>query len=346
MSFKQVKRSLGYPAEHEPASFEHWFYGQWKGTEVVLLTFSVGAGSSETTYTGVIARVDPPLFLGIGIRKKPFLELFAPPRVTTGLPWVDDRVYLEGLASERVIEFLSPSSAQGRALLERIITNIDELHVSDSTVTFASSGYEVAIDNIRWQLDNVVYIANTLALWRRSFPSTASEIELQTTWRRFADEAGLGFDAERMTVAGKQADGAWIEIALETEMQEIRTSVSVRFPHPVQIAFTVRRTKAPSFLQGLFGQDIHVGDPVFDDLYLVTGHPEEAVRSLLQRPELLRAMKYVGAVTSEVQLNHLQLFFRFQGAASSVDILRSITETARITCASFFKGVDPLGPYR
>ena len=113
------------------------------------------------------------------------------------------------------------------------------------------------------------------------------------------------------------------------EGDSFRTAVTMGFPRPIDVGFTVRRTQLPSFLQGLFMQDIRVGDPEFDDLYCVTGHPEPYVRALLARPRLLEALKYIGARTTDVQMNHLQFFFRVPGPSPTAHHLVELAELAR-----------------
>lgn len=349
VSFLQLKRSLGLPADHEAPSFDHWHYGVHRGVEVIILTYSVGSGSSSTTYTGVMAQIDPPLFLGLDISKRPTLMLFGPPKLTTGNPYVDDELIVGGFDMARVLAFLGPRDVAMHDAIVRIATN--NMHITDSIVNFATEGYELDIERTRWQLDTVMFLAEALAARRRTLAPTPHEIAHRREWQRFAESftpsgsSPFSFDPERMTLSGVHA-GAIMKIALETERQEIRTSVTVRFPREVHVAFTVRRTAWPGFLQGIFGQDIKCGDRAFDEMFVVTGCPEPLVRQALGRPELLRTMVLLGGLTTEVQLNHQRLFFRVASPTASADVLASICETGRITCAALFGEVSTIGPYR
>jgi hypothetical protein len=345
INFRRLKRALGFPSAHLPPSFDDWHHGRWNGIEVLILTYTQGSGSSQTTYTGVIARVDPPLFLGIAIRAKPILELFAPTPFQTGDAFVDQHLRISGFDKRRVTDFLALGTLEGRDFITRVVRNVEQLAITDSLVCFSTQGYEIDPGQIRWQLDTVTYLANVLARRRATFPRTEAEVAQQATWRRFADERGLTMDPARMTIFG-QHEGAHLKIALESESQEIHTSVNVRFPHSVHVAFLVKRTGLPGLFQGLFGQDIKIGDDIFDEQYLVTGQPEPLVRQALAKPELLHALKSLGAVTDEVQLNHAQLFFRVKGACSSPNELASICETGRIAMNAFFAQVQNIGPYR
>src|SRR5690349_2822692 len=113
-SFRQMKRALGVPAASHAPSFDEWHYGKWNDREVLLVNYTVSEGSSQTTYTAVVARVDPPLFLGLRIGAKPVFELFpdkAP--ILTGYPNVDERLRIMGFDPHRVIAFLALHTPEG-----------------------------------------------------------------------------------------------------------------------------------------------------------------------------------------------------------------------------------------
>jgi len=343
VSFRQLKRSLGIEASRLAPSFDHWHYGRVRDTEVVILHYVVGSGSSATTYTGAAARIDPPLFLGLGISAKPLFEFFSTP-YRTGDAFVDAHLRITAFEPARVVECLALGTIEGRELVSQIAANADCLQVSDSIVLYATSGYEHDLAKTKWQLDVVLFVAQRLAWLRRRLTPTPAELALFADWQSFADSVGFAFDQERVTAFGRH-HGGHLKIALETEGQQVRTAVNVRFPHPVHVAFSARRTRLPGFLQGLFGQDIKVGAPLFDDLFLITGHPENVVRQMLAQPDLVYALQNLGLSTTEVQLNQDQLFFRVQEALASSDLLR-VCETARITCEALFGRLRQLGPYR
>src|SRR5207244_11305194 len=88
-SFRQLKRRLGVPAPETP-SFQHWLYGQRRGLEVLVLSYETGGGSSTTTWTGAIARVDPPLFLGLSVNGHGVFDgIFGTPDIKVGHPYAD-----------------------------------------------------------------------------------------------------------------------------------------------------------------------------------------------------------------------------------------------------------------
>ena len=173
-------------------------------------------------------------------------------------------------------------------------------------------------------------------------PSPAERAQ-QKEWQAFADANRWKFDAARMKLEGERA-GTAMEVALETDGQEIHTAVTARFPGEVHVAFTARPTRTPGFLQGIFGQDIKVGDPEFDLLYNVTGVPADAVRAALARPRLLAVLKELGNRTMDVQLNHRQLFFRHPGPcslAAEIEWLVHMSCTASHELFAEVRGIRP-----
>jgi hypothetical protein len=136
-----------------------------------------------------------------------------------------------------------------------------------------------------------------------------------------------------------------MEVALETEGQAVCTVVTADFPSKIAVAFTARPTRQPGFLQGLFDQDISVGDPAFDKLYIVTGTPVDAVREALSRKGLLDVLKELGARTMDVQLNRRQLYFRLPGASRRADEIEWLVEMGCKASRELFGEVGGLGPY-
>ncbi len=346
-SFRQLKRSLGRPAPLAP-SFQHWLYGTRRGVEVIVLVYEVGSGSSTTTYTGVLARVDPPLFFGLGITAHGFFDgVFGRSDLRVGHPFADEKLKIDGADGAGVAAFLSPGDPAGHQLLASMVGIMEhgELCVSDSLVAVSRTGTITDPRQIGWMMDAAVGLATALAARRATFPYSRGQLAQQAEWQRFADGARFELRPAHMMLRGERA-GAAIEIALETELQQVRTAITVRFPHEVGVAFTAIRTRTPAFLQGIFSQDIKIGDPDFDALYLVTGHPEAAVRDALGRPALVALLTHLGQCSTEVIINPLQLFVRLDGAAADARELERYVEMGRTATETFFGQVKDLGPYR
>jgi len=346
MGFRQLRRTFGGPAPAKP-SYAHRLYGRWRGTEVVVLCYDVGSGSTQTTYTGVVARVDPPLFLGLELKAKSFLHgLFGADGISLGAPVLDKALLVEGFTPGAIRAFFSPTEPRNSALLDGILRAASTgLVITDSTVDLSTQGTVTDPRRIGAWLDQAVWIARALSVRRAEVPPTRPELAQQGEWLRFADAAGFAFSPERMKLTGTAA-GSAIEVALESEPARVCTSVSVRFPTPVGFGFAVRRTNLPSFLQGIFSQDIRVGHARFDDLYVVTGNPEHRVRELLGRAPVPHILAELGEVSREVQMHHEGLFFRLEGAFPTGDAVGALIERGRLATTALFGEVSALGPYR
>ncbi len=345
-SFRQMKRALGVPAG-SPPKFSHWLYGVRNGVEIIVLTFDVGSGSSARTYTGVVARIDPPLFLGLRVSEHNALaQLFGTTDVKFGDPRIDAKLDLSAFDATRAVALLSPHDMAGRALLEHTLKLLPRgMRVSDSVVVLAEEGTLTDPHKIDPLANEAATLATEYAARRRALPDTRAEVALHNEWATFADAHRFQFDPQRMKLDGN-IGGSSVEMAIETEGQVARTTVTVRFPTPLSVAFTARRTSLPGFLQGLFHQDIKIGHPQFDEMFAITGYPEAHVRALLAKPEFCAMLTHVGARTTEVQLNHTQLHFSLPGACGSSAQLFEFATMAQTATTSFFGTVDAMRPYR
>ena len=344
MGFRQLKRTLGVPVSRG-VDFKHWLYGAYAGGEAAILTFEEGSGSSAVSYTGVVVRVDPPLFLGLQLGRHAWIRLFEEPDIELGSPRIDAALRVTGANAAQVRAFFDLRDASVGPLLDRVtrLEGLPEFWVTDSTVGIAAAGNHVdRVTLVTW-LDRAVEVAEALVRRGQQVPRLPAEMAQQAEWQRFADAAGFDFDANRMKLTGKQRP---LEIALEHDGGQLKTAVTLAFPRAIDVGFSVRRTATLSFLQGLFSQDIQVGTPAFDDQYVVTGFPEPRIRELLRRPKVLATLIYLAGRTMEVQMNHGQLFFRLAGASPTAAHLGHLTELATSVTADLFGEVAAAHPFR
>ncbi len=344
MGFRQLKRTLGVPVTRG-VELKHWLYGAYRGAEAAILTFEEGSGSSTVSYTGVVVRVDPPLFLGLSLGRHGWIRLFEEPDIELGSPRIDAALRVTGANAERVRAFFDLRDPSVGPLIDRVmqLEALPELWVTDSTVGVAGSGNVVELRLLASWLGRATELAEALVRRGQQFAATPGERAQQAEWQCFADEAGFHFDARRMKLTAKSRP---LEIALEHDGCQLMTAVTLAFPRAIDVGFAVRRTAAPSFLQGLFSQDIQVGDPAFDDRYIVTGFPEPRIRDLLRRPRLLAALGYLAGRTMEVQMNHAQLFFRLAGSSPTTAHLTQLTELATAVSAELFGEITAAHPFR
>ena len=244
--------------------------------------------------------------------------------------------------------FSQTASGSARAILEcllRIMQSNCQVQISDSVVNVYDEGIHTDTPVVGQMADLAIELAQLLGRRRSEPPVTPREGWEQAEWNRFAVLEGLDFDSARMKIRG-QSRGAAVEIALETEGQNICTAMTVGFPRALDVAFMVMRTTTPGFLQGIFSQDIVVGHGPFDDMYKVTGYPEAVVRQLLARPPLLGMLAELGTRSREVQMSHVQLFFRVPAVHRTAEELRGLMETGLCATDTFFAQARQVVPYR
>lgn len=356
MCFPQVRRTMGTPHPPKP-SYAHRLGGMWKGVPVVVLTFDEGSGSNQTTYTGVLAEVDPPLLMGLSVTPHgPLDGLFGRSDIVLGDPSIDDRLAIGGFSAAAVRQFFRGTD-EGRIAVGRLLRAVRySPYVSDSVVDLSCGGTLTAPASVAERLDVAVGIARALGRRRTAMPFLPEQEAQAGEWQTFADSSGFAFDRARMRLTGTAATragdapftspGGHVEVTLETEPGRVLTSVSVRFPRSVGFGFTVRRTKMPSFLQGLFGQDIRIGVPAFDDLYVVTGAPEDRVRELLARKPVPDILAELGRASDEVEMHQDGLLYRLAGSFPTAAQLAALVSRGQLTSAALFGEMRTLGPYR
>ncbi len=137
-----MKRALGVPVQPGQApSFAHWLHGIRNGTELIVYTFDVGSGSSATTHTGTLARIDPPLLLGMAMRARGALDgLFGVPRTLIGDPFVDAKLHIDGFDAAQISRLFVMTDGVPAVLLHALKVIDSELQVSDSAVLLSRQG--------------------------------------------------------------------------------------------------------------------------------------------------------------------------------------------------------------
>jgi len=345
--FRRLVRSLGLPVTWE-ADSSHAFHGRYHECEVVLLQYEVESVDASDTRTAVIARVDPPLFLGLTVEKREFLDgVVGGIEVSVGDVEVHRKLHIQGFERELITELFSSRDP----ICMRVITHLAALsspmnpYVGDSLVELAKEGVHTNVDEVRGMLDAATDLAIWLAQRRGQLPPSPTQEVQREAWQRYAAEHGYALDRARMKLSGERELTAW-EIALEPEQQSVLTAATARFATPAPVAFCATRSSVVGLVQGMFSQDIVVGDAGFDERYQVTGQPEAAVRELLLRPGLLTLLKHLGSVTREVQLNHQGLYFRVPGSCPQPEHVESLVQTVCRANHALVGAVAGLEAYR
>jgi hypothetical protein len=344
-SFREVKRLLGLVAWGLPPDCRHYLYGRRLDTEVLVHTCQGLTDGLEGPHTAVMARIDPPLFLGITISSSNFADRAigeALVRTADG----KDALKVHGFDVQRVRALLYPRGWAGQAAFADLCTLRNyNLEVSDSVVRASVPGVVTDDSTIGRLLHGAIHAAQWLSRQRSRLPLTPRERELHDQWHRFAVERDLTFDPSRLKLTGKVGE-SWMEFAVETDGRRVSTGVTANFPHPVPVAFSVGRTGVPGLLQSALCLDVEVGDAEFDRKYHVAGHPQAHVRELLGKPELLAHLKRLGEVAAEVHLNERGMSYRLDDYVPTANDLAWCIDGLRAASEAFFGVAKSFGPYR
>ncbi len=345
-SFRQLKRALG-PVVGPPAKWEHWMYGRRNGRESIVLQYETGSGSNRSTWTAIVVRIDPPLFLGASIGREGFLsDLFGGVDVQLGIPAFDKELRLGAFDQDRLRVLLYPSDPQSTTTLQALVRcTRDGMHVTDSTAVFALSGVVCDPIAVAQRLEQATWIAGELGRRRASMPVTPSEIAHRTEWQAYADRMRLKFEPLEMKIQG-EINGTRIEVALETNGARVQTAVTVRWPRELGVNVRLRKASGFSFLGSLFSQDIATGDPAFDGMFQIQGYPEPWVRQVFAHPDLRATLRNVAAGASELTMNNTGVFWLWPGPALSRTDLDAHVSMAIRASNDLFGTAQSLGPYR
>lgn len=324
-TFKSLKRMLGTPAPRP--SVWSWMYGKRPKVEV-LVCAQIHEPDGHVV-TSIVARVDPPLFLG--------LDLW---RMQTGMfegrSWVPERT------SQLLARAPTPLAA-----LAALPAVIGSIAITDSTVAIQSPRMVSDVTELGWALDTASAAAAGLADARRTLPKTEGERAQEAAWQAFASEEGLSFDVDRLEISGTMVGGK-IRIALEGEAFAAVTTVNVEFPGRLGLALSITKQRGPSILNSLMGVvDLPTGDRWFDEGFVVRGTPAVSVQQLLWNPQLRRTIDELGRGAREFELGDGHLFAQYATPMSTKNELRGLRDRIAFLMGALFPGVTAAqGPYR
>lgn len=359
-SFSHLKRAMGGPAR-PPFSSGHWMYGTRqvgstrgrppRAIEVLVLVNVVSAGSSSTTYTHTIARIDPPLLLGLALRPTSWIErkLSAAPYPFND-PRLDEKIRLDVRQSQapRALTLLTSRGGPAPGLATRLasVQNASFLVADGSVDIHSSSGVVTDVDTIARRLDFAAVLAAEIVEQNAWLPADPIASALEGLLRAFGDAHRFTLDAPRMRLDGEVA-GARVRISLESEREAIFTAVTVDLPRNLGLGLRMKPQGSMQFLASFFGsQDIEVGDPVFDDRFVIQGTVQAYVQSALADPALRRAIWELAHGAADVRIDDARLFFRYPRAPTTEHQLSGIVDRIGIAMQGLFPSGPAPGPYR
>ncbi|MFO0552241.1 MAG: hypothetical protein U0271_27890 [Polyangiaceae bacterium] len=343
-SFRQLWRALG-PVVGPPPRYRHWLRGSHAGKRALVVTHIEGSGSNQSVHTSAVTEIVPPLLVGASItRENALTSLFGGQDVLLGIPDVDAALRIGALDPHGVRRLLLARAGDPTFLTRMSALVRSGYSASDSTAVWSGPGQITDPRTIMAGLDGAAWIANELAVRRAACRRTDAELFVESVWRDFAAEHALAFDAPRMLIEGV-VSGVAVELALETNGGVLRTGLGVRFPHEVGVRIHLRRANALEFLSRLFTDPIRTGDPFFDDAFVLSGHPAQAVRAVFSNASLRAALCSLLAA-SELTMTDTGIFWVWPTPVQSREALEAQLKAGLSIAEALFGAARTQGPYR
>lgn len=323
-TFKTLKRGIGTKAGRP--SVWAWMYGRRTAGETLVIGQS--RGDEGQLLTTVVARIDPPLFLGVEAYRQPN-GLFE------GRSW----------APERTAQVFARAPTALTALAA--IANAGAIGILDSTVVVNLPGIVADAGTIGYVVETARNAASALSEARKGLPKSEGERAQEATWGAFADTEHLKFDANRLEISGTMA-GAKVRIALEGEPFAAVTTVNVELPGNLGLGLSVTKQRGPSILNSLVGiADLPSGDPWFDEAYVVRGNPAPTVQQMIFNPLLRRTIDDLARAARSFELGDAHLFAQYTTPLATEPELRGLRERiAGLVAILFPSTTGTRGPYR
>ncbi|MGH7298306.1 MAG: hypothetical protein ACRELB_25425 [Polyangiaceae bacterium] len=285
-SVHAIQRKLGPPGTGGNPD-QHWISGELRGIAFVAggrtVTVSTSEGSETTHFTHWLAEIDPPMWLGLRVRllRRSAIAQFLGANVPQWNAWDPARLgtILGYPVGGRRLGDLLVQQAEGGLTVE----------ADDHAVRFErEGGYAVMPQLVGAGLDGVIQLAEGFRAARALLGPARWELDAAAAWTAFGAKCGLTLDCERLRLHGS-LEGCKVDVRLLGGAAP-KTRLRVRYPNPLNVGLFVGPGNVSGILKFFGVQDITLGDPAFDDAFIVRGNPEPAVRQMLHagmRAEIL-----------------------------------------------------------
>jgi hypothetical protein len=345
-AWQAVAQRLGLRYENDT------IHGVLDGQYVRAFQESRGAGKSRTVYTIATATLVPAFDLGLGVHRHGFLstvgEWVGMKDIAIGDPTFDAKLVVRGDEASRVQALFAHPPL--RAALENA-------HKSGARFTLVDSGFRIETTGAAsgpW----VEYALRVSALVTRSASDARPRVPVASVlaphralWAEYAETVGMtGIDTP-LSMSGRMDGAAVFVSASRVGALEYGLDVRVNLERPLGIGLVVQPSGSVSFLSELFGgQDLKVGDPAFDQRFVVKATNRHALAAILDATAR-RLVLELAASTGEVQLLDDAVIVklpRFDADPSVVPrlVTRARSIANRLTENAATLGTAPRGPYR
>lgn len=285
--------------------------GQRGGVPVEISHSASGGSRAQIHWTNAEARIEPPLRLGLELRARSSnapatLKDMVGEDLEIGDPALDGPFQISVVERADVPRLLAVPEL--RAVLLRAAGSFDRVWITDERAYASMRGFSYDPANLAVMLDWVVSLAVSARAARRRMGRTARDEAIFQKWGPLAGARGYALDAESLVLSGT-ASGVPFTVAPVVEDTGWATRFRARLPRPLGVDLRLSKQDAFDGVAAFLGmQDIEIGDPSFDDAFVVRGRDEAAVRWVLADPtlraglvELLGAAKRLEVADTHVE---------------------------------------------
>jgi len=192
------------------------------------------------------------------------------------------------------------------------------------------------------QIVDAVALAKAIRAAVDAAPS-ALELEVAPVWQPVCERAGLTYDQRAIrAVAQKGALGVRVEAVLD-EAGRWRTEIEASISPPLGIHLNI---EPQGVMNVLFGRDIHLGDPAFDEAFLVECKDPRIIREVLTPEACVRLLALHPRENVRVTDDLVHIWV--PGVVTDAALLASLIENVVGAAAAMVahRTIAPVGPYR
>ncbi len=281
---KEVSRDLdGWAQALGMVRIGDELFGEMEGVPVgARLAFDGPHGTKVAARWTLFARIQPPLDLGLVIcHRNRGVEV---PGGGEMLAWGNSPAF------DARFETRCDEPARALKLLNRHIRNmmLKWIH-PDAIVTVADGGVAVQsphestdLETLRHGLLTVAGLVNGLNAARDHVPAASVLVGHCVAWRQFSKQNGLSHIAAPLCMFGSLLGSTMYAYSVRKAPGDYDLDVWMRFEEPLGLGLLVQPMRTVDRMKELFGaQDYKLGDPLFDETFLVRVSDEAGTVALL-----------------------------------------------------------------
>lgn len=316
-----------------------------RGVPVFVYTELFPARKGSTYETHVVAAIDPPLAMRLGI---------VPSTIRDDLLGAGDDIRVgddafDGVYTVRGIDPEQTRRVAGSIARECVRRDLGAwtIRVTDTAVRLHVPTLAADLETLRPAVEAAENIAKALIAARANAPEAPWERDALAAMDMVATATGLTLDRRRLRLEGKLGT---VDVAVRIEVgdHDMTTHVESRFEQPLGIALQVVPQSATATVLSWIGatEDIRVGDEAFDKELVVKGRPVDVVKQVLDQPvrDRLRVML---AHALDVKVTDDGVHLVLKGTPTEPDVLRNaIDDVADVTRRLASWGGTSQGAYR